>query len=291
VDKTIYVNWNALMISAYLQASTILGLDSARDFALKSLDRILNEAWDAATGLKHVITYSDPRAEQRETTGLLDDYAFVGIAVLDAFEATGEIRYWEAAKAITDYMVEHFYDEQAGGFFDAPKSASSNGALGALSAQRKPFQDSPTPSGNSSAAVLLLRIHGLTNDSRYRDKAEKTLQVFAGLAEQVGIFAGTYGIAAVHYFRPHTQVIVIGNDQTAQHLYAAAIAPFALNKSVIHLSSAGQQLPPALAEAVPNLPGIKEGKAVAVICSNFTCLPPINDPDQLGTALQEVLTR
>jgi uncharacterized protein YyaL (SSP411 family) len=185
-------------------------------------------------------------------------------------------------------MVEHFYDEQAGGFFDA---ASSNGALGALSTQRKPFQDSPTPSGNSSAAVLLLRMHGLTNDSRYRERAGKTLQIFAGLAEQVGIFAGTYGIAAVHYFHPHTQVVVIGNDETAKHLYAAAVAPFALNKSVIRLSSAGQQLPPALAETVPSLPGVKEGKSVAVICSNSTCLPPINDPDQLGTTLQEVLAR
>src|SRR3954471_11623747 len=90
VDKTVYVNWNALLISAYLQASTVLGLDSAREFALKSFDRILNEAWDPKHGLKHVIAYSDPNAEHRETFGLLDDYAFVGIAALDAFEVTGE---------------------------------------------------------------------------------------------------------------------------------------------------------------------------------------------------------
>jgi hypothetical protein len=134
-------------------------------------------------------------------------------------------------------------------------------------------------------------MHALTNEPQYRERAGKTLQVFAGLAEQVGIFAGTYGIAAVHYFRPHTQVVVIGSDQAAQHLYAAAIAPFALNKSVIRLSSGGQELPPALAETVPNLPGVKERKSVAVICSNFTCLPPTSDPDQLGTTLQEVLAR
>jgi uncharacterized protein YyaL (SSP411 family) len=291
VDKTVYVNWNALMISAYLQASSVLGLDQAREFALKSLDRVLTEAWDGQKGLKHVIAYSDPEARHRETEGLLDDYAFLGIAALDAFEVTGEMRCFEAAKRLSDYMIEHFYDEQAGGFFDAPKFTSVNGVLGALSAQRKPFQDSPTPSGNSSAAVLLLRMHALTNDSVYRDRAQRTLQIFAGLAEQVGIFAGTYGIAAVHLFRPHTQVIVIGGDQDALRLYAAAIAPFALNKSVIRVNSAHQELPPALAATVANLPAAKGAKPVALVCSSFVCQPPISDPDQLVTTLQEVLNR
>ncbi|MGZ4816034.1 MAG: thioredoxin domain-containing protein, partial [Terriglobales bacterium] len=122
VDKTVYVNWNGLSISAYLQAATVLGLTGAREFALKSLDRILNEALDDQLGLKHVIAYSDPQASHRDTTGFLDDYAFVGIASLDAFEVTGDIRYFNAARKITDYLIGHFYDEVGGGFFDAPRS-------------------------------------------------------------------------------------------------------------------------------------------------------------------------
>lgn len=290
VDKTVYVNWNGLMISAYLQAASVLGLEAARDFALKSLERVLSEAWNPQTGLRHVIAYSDPNAEQRNTRGFLDDYAFLGLAALDAFESTGEIKYFDVAKAVADHMIAHFYDEEAGGFLDAPRSGSGE-VLGALSAQRKPFQDSPTPSGNSSAAILMLKLNAFTNVPAYRDKAEKTLRVFAGLAEQVGIFAGTYGIAAVWYLRPHTQVVVIGQDQTAQQLHAAALAPFALNKSVIRLGNVAYKLPPALAETIPNLPGVKEGKSVAVICSNFTCLPPIYDPDQLSVSLRESLSR
>ncbi|MGZ4787829.1 MAG: thioredoxin domain-containing protein, partial [Terriglobales bacterium] len=290
VDKTVYVNWNGLSISAYLQAATVLGLTGAREFALKSLDRILNEALDDQLGLKHVIAYSDPQASHRDTTGFLDDYAFVGIASLDAFEVTGDIRYFNAARKITDYLIGHFYDQVGGGFFDAPRSALSDGALGALTAPRKPFQDSPTPSGNSAAAILLLRMHAYTNQNAYRNRAEKTLQVFAGLAEQVGIFAGTYGIAAVHLFRPHTQVVVIGDDRTADELHAAALAPFALNKSVIRLKKL-DELPPALAETVPAIPAVKEGKSVAVVCSNFTCMPPISDSDKLANVLHQVLSR
>ena len=70
VDKTVYVNWNALCISAYLQAAQVLGLEDARKFALRSLDRILSEAWKPGEGLKHVIAYSDPKAKTRATAGL-----------------------------------------------------------------------------------------------------------------------------------------------------------------------------------------------------------------------------
>src|SRR5207245_7396107 len=60
--------------------------------------------------------------------------------------------------------------------------------------------------------------------------------ILAGLAGQYGLFAATYGIAAVHLSRPHTQVVVVGNNEVAQDLYRSAVAPFALNKAVIKLT-------------------------------------------------------
>ena len=62
VDKTVYVNWNAMCVSAYLQAAQVLHLDDARQFALRSLDRILAEAWHEERGLSHVIAYAEPSA-------------------------------------------------------------------------------------------------------------------------------------------------------------------------------------------------------------------------------------
>src|SRR3989449_4545542 len=75
VDKTVYVGWNALCVSAYLEAATALGHESARHFAIRSLDRILADAWHPERGLSHVVAYSDPSAERREIRGMLDDYA------------------------------------------------------------------------------------------------------------------------------------------------------------------------------------------------------------------------
>jgi len=294
IDKTVYTNWNALCVSAYLDAARVLRLDDAKQFALRSLDRILAEAWSNETGLRHVIAYSDassaPHAAKRHVPGMLDDYAYTTIACLDAYEATGALSYFEFARRIGDRMVERFCDAVGGGFFDTAQG--EQGLLGALSARRKPFQDSPTPAGNPAAAIALLRLHAYTNVASYREKAEATLEVFAGVAEQFGIFAGTYGIAAILYSTPHTQVVIIGEDERAQQLEAAALAPFALGKAVVrlpHNEVVAQNLPPALAETIANLPAVKQPQSVAVVCADFSCRPPISDPDELERTLRELL--
>jgi uncharacterized protein len=158
-----------------------------------------------------------------------------------------------------------------------------------LGTRRKPFQDSPTPAGNSAAAIALVRLYGYTNRQSYRDQAKQTLEVLGGVAGQYGIFAATYGVAAVHFTEPHTQVFVIGNDELSNRLRAAAALSFSLGKAVVQVSpgkAVAQNLPPALAETIPLLPLLKEEKTGAVICANFACRTPITDPDELVRELQ-----
>jgi uncharacterized protein YyaL (SSP411 family) len=285
VDKTVYVGWNALCVSAYLEADKVLKLDAARHFALRSLDRILSEAWNSESGLSHVIAYSDPTAERRVVPGMLDDYAFTAIACLDAYEATSDLSYFRFARSLADAMVSRFFDATSGGFFDS-ETAGDQKALGVLGTRRKPFQDSPTPAGNPMAAIALLRLHAYTNDASYREKAEQTLEILAGSASQYGIFAATYGVAAVHFTRPHTQIVIVGSDELARELAQTAAASFALNRTVLRLTEAvPQNLPPALAETIPGLPALKSGKSAALICTGFACQPPIFDPSQLAQNL------
>ena len=290
VDKTIYVCWNAMCISAYLQAAQVLKSDSVRRFALRSLDRILADGWNPGAGLQHVIAYSDPQSERRQSSGVLDDYALTAIACLDAYEATSDLSYFKFAGKIADMMIDRFHDVAEGGFFDMP---SDGQVLGALTARRKPLQDSPTPAGNPAAAIALLRLYAYSNESRYRDVAEGTLKAFAGIAQHYGLFAATYGIALDMYLNPHTQVVVAGSGEEANRLHAAAVKPFSLNKSVLHLSHGEivpQRLPPALAETIPNLPQVRQGKTVAIVCSGFACQPPMSDPAQLEQAVTQLLT-
>jgi hypothetical protein len=313
VDKTVYAGWNAMCVSAYLEAAKVLDLAEARHFALRSLDRLLAEGWNAERGMKHVIAYSDPRAERENgiaapvaVPGVLDDYAFAVIACLDAYEATAVLSYFRLARSIGDAMVAEFFDPVDGGFFDTRGGASGRSAdgasekktaLGILGTRRKPFQDSPTPAGNSAAAIALLRLHGYVNDALdnygYRDKAEQTFEVYGGVAGQHGIFAATYGLAVMHFSQPHTQVVVVGNDEVAAELYRAAVRLLELSMAVLRLDAdkaVAQNLPPALARTIPNLPALGggrsfDGRSFAVVCSGFACQPPIFDAQELGRAL------
>ena len=291
VDKTVYAGWNALCISAYLEAAKVLKLETAQSFALRSLDRILAEAWHAENGLLHVLAYSDPKSERRQIPGVLDDYAFTAVACLDAYEATADLSYFNFARRIADTMVERFFDPVSGGFFDTEITPKEK-VLGVLGTRRKPFQDSPTPAGNSVAAIALLRLYGYTNDAGLRDRAEQTIEVLAGMAGQYGLFAATYGIAAVHLSQPHTQVVIIGGGELAERLYNAAVAPYAASKAVLKLApskAVAQNLPPALAETIPQLPAVKEKQTIAVICAGFACQPPISDPEELSHSLRRLL--
>jgi uncharacterized protein YyaL (SSP411 family) len=289
VDKTIYAGWNAMCVSAYLGAARLLDIPDALHFALRSLDRLLSEGWNNERGLKHVILYSDPQAEHRDTAGALDDYAFTVIACLDAYEATSALSYFRFARSIADAMIARFFDSGSGGFFDVPdagpgKLTGEQHALGILGTRRKPFQDSPTPAGNPAAAIALLRLHAYTNESSYRKLAEQTLEVFAGGAEKYGMFAATYALAVTHFTQPHTQVVIVGQDDVAEQLCRDALHPLSLNKAVLRISAAAavaQNLPPALAETIPNLPALRENRSFAVICSGFSCQAPIFEPAEL----------
>jgi uncharacterized protein len=157
--------------------------------------------------LLHVVAYSDPAAEHREVAGCSTTTPFTALACLDAYEATADLSYFKFAQAIADAMIAKFFDAVSGGFFDAEPAADGK-SLGVLATRRKPLQDSPTPAGNPMAAIALLRLHHYTGDAAYRDKAEQTLETFAGVAEQFGIFAATYGIAVVHLLESPVQVVV-----------------------------------------------------------------------------------
>ncbi|MBI1740204.1 MAG: thioredoxin domain-containing protein, partial [Candidatus Koribacter versatilis] len=131
--------------------------------------------------------------------------------------------------------------------------------------------------------------HAYTNDSSYREKAEQTLAVFAGGAEKYGMFAATYAVAVTHFTQPHTQVVIAGQDEVADQLYRAALRPLSLNKAVVRLTPGAivpQNLPPALAETIPNLTALREGRSFAVICSGFTCQPPMFDPVEVRRQLE-----
>ncbi len=292
VDKTLYTGWNAMAISAYLDAARVLDSDAPRAFALRTLDRILREGWDSSTGLAHVIAYPESDTPPRRIPAVLDDYALLIHACVDAWETTGEMRYYESAMRIAETMVDRFHDSEHGGFFDTEKDGADK--LGALAARRKPMQDSPTPAGNSTAAAALLRLEALSGRADFHAKAEETLAAFAGVIEHYGLYAGSYGLALERLLLPPIQVAVIGAGPIARQLGAVANARYAVNKAVLMLSAdqtRSAQLPPVLKETLPHLPQLTTlgSGAIATVCRGTSCLPPVATPDELIAQINEAL--
>ena len=279
IDTTMYASWNAMFVSAYLDAARILGGSLGKNsaqFAIKTMNRMLRESWSESRGFSHRI--GGPVLE-----GTLDDQVFGINALLDAYEATLNPRYFEAAQRTLDYTIDSYADVKGGGFFDRPVDAAP---IGGLDVRRKPFQDSPTPGANSVAAIALIRMHAFTGDERYLSLAEKTLEAFAGIAPQYGLFAATYGLAATLFAQHPIQVVITGraDDPAAQSLEVAASRVFRLGKSVLRLTPAASLLnfAGALKETLPHL---SADKAFAIVCAGQTCLPPTNDPVQLANLL------
>ena len=293
IDKTLYTSWNAMAVSAYLEAAQVLHLPDVREFALKSLDRLLVQAWDGAYELLHVVSYEkDSTISSRsalKVAGGLDDYAFTVNACVDAWLATAKIAYYDSAMRLAEEMISRFYDRTADSFVDTSLGNDASVLLGALTAKRKPLQDAPTPAGNPVAAAALLRLEGLSGKAEFREIAEDVLESFAGIVEHLGLYVGTYALAVERLLLEPVQVVIVGGGVEANRLDTAATAGYAVNKTVIRLNArqvAGGTLPPALAETVALVPAPEGVDAWALVCRGRSCLAPISDAEKLLKALE-----
>jgi uncharacterized protein YyaL (SSP411 family) len=282
IDTTLYVAWNAMFISAYLEAANVLDRTDCQDFALKTLDRVLQEAWKEPQGFLHRV--GGPRLE-----GSLDDQVFATAALLDAYEATLDRRYLDTAERAMRRAVERFGDPDGGGFFDRPKDAQP---MGGMEVRRKPLQDSPTPGANSVAAMVLNRLYALTGEASYRTWAERTLEAFIGPIPQYGLFASTYALSALLHARHSLEVIVTGGtgDAKATELERAAHSVYRFGKTVLRVTPerlAQSCLPPALQQTLPHLDAAEPR---AFVCIHRTCYPPVSDPEKLRVLLRETAT-
>ena len=195
----------------------------------------------AARRLQHVIAYrrvGQRRAAARRLPGTLDDYAMTVHACIDGWIASGEMRFYHAAVKLADAMIAQFYDRTAGAFFDTAAPADGSMPLGALTARRKPLQDSPTPAGNPTAAVGVAasgRIERAQGVSRDRRGYARILRRHRGALRAVcgQLWAGTGAVAASIQCR--WSLWAPGRKRTGLRL--SRWRALRVNKTVIRLSA------------------------------------------------------
>ncbi len=275
VDRTKYADRNGLMIIGYLEAYKVLGDETLKATALKSLEFIWRNLYRPKQGMQHAFMDGKPHPPY-----LLDDQVFVVQALLDGFQVTGDIRYVKRAQILMDLALQHLWDERRGGFLD---KISQTVELSALSLPMKRYEDRQIPGPNAIAVLVLNQLYALTNMEIYREKAEATLQGFAGTASNYGMFAATYGQALSRHLNHPAQVVIIGvkSNPTTRKLWNTALITFRPGKFVsvydpreIDLN----RLPPAVQAAAKV--AMKDGVPKAYVCVGTTCALPTSSPQE-----------
>jgi uncharacterized protein YyaL (SSP411 family) len=187
LDDKRLTSWNALMIAALADAGAALSEPAYLDAAAVCAEFILGDLRDDRGRLLR--TYNDGHAK---IDAYLEDHAFLLEALIALFEASCEERWFEAAIELAEEMIARFQDAEHGGFF----STSSDGE--ALIIRRKDLEDTPIPSGGSSAAVGLLRLAELTGDSEYERHAVSVLALLRDIAPRYPSAFG-HALQAMHW--------------------------------------------------------------------------------------------
>jgi uncharacterized protein YyaL (SSP411 family) len=258
--------WNALMIAALAEAGAVLERDDYLDAARACADFTWNRMRDPEGNLLR--TYKDDRAH---LNAYLEDHAFGLEALLTLYEATFEPRWFERAQALADTMLARFGDEERGGFFSTSDDHES------LIARRKEIGDHPIPSGNSAAAMGLLRLSALTGERSYEQQAESVFRLFAKPASQhPEAFAHLLGAIDFH-LSPTKEVALVGDDLTGLGRIVRA-------KHRPHLVLAGGPEGSEHPELLRDRPTI-DGSPAAYVCESFTCKQPVAEAAALEALL------
>jgi uncharacterized protein YyaL (SSP411 family) len=269
-DEKVLTAWNGLMMASFAEAGIVLNRPDYTDAARRNAEFVLSNLRENGMLLR---TWKDGRAK---FNAYLEDYAFLAEGLLTLFETTGEARWLKEALALADRMVEEFWDNEGGGFFFTGKSHEN------LIVRSKDYFDNATPSGNSVAALVLLRLATLTGRENYRNLGTAVLREVGDQTRRYPSGFG-YALSAMDFLlSTPKEVALVGQDQTdLQPMLAETWRRYLPNKVVAAGLEAAEFTP-----LLENRP-LVNGLATAYVCEHFTCQNPVTDVSSLAAVLQD----
>jgi hypothetical protein len=263
-DEKILTGWNGLMLSTFSEAAAILESDDYLSIAKKNADFIIENLQKDGFLLR---IYKDGQAK---LNAYLEDYANFADGLIELFKVSGEVKYFSEAKRLADLMISEFWDEENGGFFFTGKNHEE------LLIRSKDFYDNATPSGNSVAADVLLKLSKFTGDEKYERYGINVLQIDA---PQIRRYAQAFGRALSvleFHLSPIKEIVILG--ERGNELEKEVWREYLPGKIVVTAEKADEN-----ADLIPLLEGRKtiDGKATAYVCENFVCLKPVTELNDL----------
>jgi uncharacterized protein YyaL (SSP411 family) len=261
-DEKILTDWNGLALRAFADAAAFLGRDDYRKVAEENAAFIFEKLWDG----KHLLhSFKDGRAR---FNAYLDDYANVADGLLALYQLTFDERWLRRAEELAQIIIDRFADEDQGGFYFTALDHEE------LITRTKDFFDNATPSGNSVASDVLLRLSALLGRDDFRRHAEQTLLAVENHLVPYASGFGRMLAAADFAIGPSMEVALVGGTGDLLAAYRAKYLP----RTVI---AAGQS-DIALLKDRKSI----DGKPTAYVCENLACKQPVTDVSEYEELLK-----
>lgn len=279
LDDKILVDWNGLMISSLAFGSRVLEEPRYQEAAVCAAQFILKNLKRPEGRLLHRY-----REGESAIAGTIADYAFFIHALLDLYEATFDVVYLKEAKGLAEIMLKFFWDDAQGAFFFTASDAEE------LILRQKEIYDGAIPSGNSIAALDLIRLGHLTLNGQWEKKAEEIFDVFASEISQRPSAYAQMLIALDFMLGPSREIVIADSPAktTAPQILKRVYQIFLPNKVVVFRPSSGRELE----EVTAVIPFVKEqiplhNQTTVYVCENHVCKLPTNDLKKLEELLKK----
>ncbi len=277
-DEKILTAWNAMMLASFAEAAAILERNDYRQVARNNARFLLENLRRESLLLR---TCKDGKAK---LNAYLEDYAFLSEGLLTLYETTGELEWFKESVAVTNKMIEEFWDDQEGGFFFTGKSHES------LIVRSKDYFDNATPSGNSVAAEVLLRLAKLTDNDDYKRRALTVLRLVADSLRRYPTGFGRTLCAVDYYLGTPKEIAIVGDLESdgTRALLNEVWKPYLPNK-VVAIAPPGENSAPTLLPLLRDR-GLMNERPTAYVCENYACQAPVTDRERLASQLSERAT-
>jgi uncharacterized protein YyaL (SSP411 family) len=274
-DDKVITAWNGLMISSLAYGGMVLNEDKYTEAAQRSAEFILNTLHKDGRLMRY---YRDGHVIGK---AFLDDYAFLMMGLLDLYEATFDAKWLTEAKKLGEEMIRLFADSDAGGFFLAGEDSEK------LIARTKPSSDGAVPSGNSVAAVALLKLGRLTMNQHFAEEGEKVLEAFSAQLERSPAYSSAMLTALDFLLGPTSEIIIAGSADAADAKQMLTLTHSRFLPNAVVLSHDQDKADSSLYEIVPFMKNQTAigGKATAYVCENYACRKPVSSVSELESLL------
>ena len=263
VDDKVLTAWNGMMIAALAKAGKVFQEKEYVQQAEKAMRFIEEKLF---SGGRLLARFRDGEAKY---PAYLDDYTYLLWAYLELYEATFDAKMLITARRLADSMLDLFWDPEEGGFFFSGKDSEQ------LIAKDKEIYDGAIPSGNSVAAVMLVRLGFLTGETKYVEKTEEMYYTFFDEISRAP-YASPFFLQALQLTElPTKEVVVLGSRDSA--FLAKLQQEFLPDVSLLAAEDGS-----ALASAAPFAAGYRplNGDVTVYVCENFACQQPTTDLEE-----------